>query len=183
VPAPSRRPGRGPLWGPSGAGAPAESASALSEPEALRSIGESETFREPIRVEAWSTLSSPTAEALTAGGYLERSSDSPILYRLTDKGRASGIDAVEFQVGTPVFRPPLALREIVAVTNRAEMPGGRPVMSVEFTYRTVLTPVGRHLRDAGSTLRELDGHGTPFRGSAQLAQRAGEWRVERIDLL
>ena len=136
-------------------------------------------FSEPIYVEIWGNASGPTTDALVKRGYLQQEPDRKVL-RLTEQGRALGVEELYFQSDIPVFNVPVGRRELVDVVP---LSSGRlrTVREVEFTYRNAPSPLGNDLVTDGSRVRELDAK-TLHSGRAILGVMEDEWQVSTLQL-
>ena len=152
-----------------------------SEAEIRSLIQSHAEFIDPLMVEVMSAVVSPTARNLAAGGYVRLEAQGPALVSLTDVGRAGGLVEVVFEHGKPFFMVPVAHRELLELTRVEEWPRTAPARRVEFLYRRSLSPVGRELSAAGSTLAELE-VGARLQGQATLVHHPEGWRVHSLAL-
>jgi len=152
----------------------------LNELQAAALIRTHESFRRPLTVALLSTLDSPTAAQLAETGYLRRTDEPRVKYRMTDKGRTNGFEIREFEIGIPIYVAAVAELELVRVTSIDAAPM-QATERVSFVYRRAPTVVGRDLLTVGSDLRELH-TGEEVEGTAEVALHDDGWRVSALSL-
>ncbi len=143
-------------------------------------IVESKRFAEPIHIELPSIGRGPTIDAFAAAGLIEPGKSARQPFSVTAAGHAAGFEPMTFQTDIPVFRVPIAARQLIAVLEIKTTDTGRDAVAT-FSYRQIPSAVGQHLTRGGSRVHGLD-ENEMRRGRAVLSSTDAGWKVVSVEL-